>query len=360
MIRVADLHCDTIIKIQAGFDPAADDPALHVSLPAIERGGVGLQVLACFVSSVLPAEKAVTEARTLLTLTGDLCRRYPEQLQLVETADDVTRAWAAGKAAVLPAVENGHAIGEDLDNLEALRRAGARSMTLTHSAHLPWAASSGEACEGDAGLTRFGEEVVSAMNDLGMIIDLSHVHETTFRDAVRLSTAPVIASHSCASAICPIPRNLTDDQVRAIAGTGGMVGINFFPGFLDRACWERILETCGDLFQAFDEVERAMMDDPAGRIGGLDALGREMERRTGGVAVGLERVADHIEHVARLVGDEFVGFGSDFDGVPTLPAGIDGSGCFPALLGALRRRGFSEESLQRIASGNFLRILDSV
>jgi len=360
MIHVADLHCDTIIKIQAGFDAAADDPALHVSLPSLQRGGVGLQVLACFVSSVLPAEKAVTEARTLLELTGDFCRRHSERLQLVETADDVARAWSAGRTAVLPAVENGHAIGGKLANLEQLRRAGARSMTLTHSAHLPWAASSGEAYEGATGLTRFGEQVVAAMNDLGMIIDLSHVHETTFRDAVRLTSAPVIASHSCASAICPIPRNLTDEQLRALADTGGMVGVNFFPGFLDPAYWARILETCGDLFHAFDDVEREMMDDPAGRIEGLAALGREMERRTAGVAVGLERVADHVAHLVSLVGDEHVGFGSDFDGVPTLPAGIDGSGCFPALLDALRRRGFSEESLQRIASGNFLRILDSV
>lgn len=357
MVRVADLHCDTIIKVQAGVDPASEDPRAEVSLPSMEQGQVGLQVFACFVSSVLPEEKAVAEARVLLALVDDLCCRFPDRLQRVETAADVAEAWSAGRTAVVPAVENGHAIGGDLANLEWLRLAGARSMTLTHAGHLPWAASSGKPLEGVSGLTPFGEKVVAAMDELEMIIDVSHVHETTFRDVARLSRKPFIASHSCASALCPIPRNLTDDQIRAVADSAGMVGINFFPGFLDQPYWDRLLENCGDLFSNLDRLELEKMDDPAGRIEGFRRFGEEMEQRMAGVNVGLERVVDHVEHVVSLVGDEHVGFGSDFDGIPTLPEGITGSGSFPAILDALRRRGFDEQSIERIASGNFLRIL---
>jgi len=282
MVRVADLHCDTINKVQAGANPASDDPQVEVSLPSMEQGQVGLQVFACFVSSVLPEEKAVTEARVLLSLVDDLCRRYPQRLQRVETAADVAQAWAAGRTAVVPAVENGHAIGGDLANLERLRRAGARSMTLTHAGHLSWAASSGKPLEGVSGLTPFGEKVVAAMNDLEMIIDVSHVHETTFGDVARLSRKPFIASHSCASTLCPIPRNLTDDQIKAVADSGGMVGINFFPGFLDQSYWDRLLESCGDLFSNLDRLELEKMDDPAGRIEDFRRFGREMEQRIAG------------------------------------------------------------------------------
>jgi membrane dipeptidase len=357
MVQIADLHCDTIIKVQAGADPASDDPQVEVRLPALERGQVGLQVFACFVSSVLPEARAVAEAQVLLGLVDDLCRRYPDRLQRVETAAEVAAAWAAGRIAVVSAVENGHAIGGDLANLERLREAGARSMTLTHTSHLSWAASSAKPLEGVSGLTAFGENVVGAMNELGMIIDVSHVHETTFRDVARLSRKPFIASHSCASALCPIPRNISDDQIRAVADSGGMVGINFFPGFLDLPYWERLLESCGDLFSNHDRLELEKMDDPAGRIEGFRRFGEELKRRLAGVDVGLERVADHVEHVVSLVGDEHAGFGSDFDGVPTLPRGISGSECFPDILDALRRRGLGEQSIERIASGNFLRIL---
>ncbi len=357
MVRVADLHCDTIIKYQAGADLAVDDPQLDVSLPSLERGQVGLQVFACFVSSVLPEKRAVAEARILLGLVDKFCRRYPDRVQRVQTASEVAEAWEAGRMAVVPAVENGHAIGGDLANLQRLREAGARSMTLTHAAHLSWAASSGKPLEDVSGLTAFGEKVVAAMNEMEMIIDVSHVHETTFDDVVRLSRKPFIASHSCASALCPIPRNLTDDQIRAVADSGGMVGINFFPGFLDLPYWDHLLETCGDLFTSLDRLELEKMDDPAARIEGFRLFGEDLEQRMAGLPVGLERVADHVEHVVSLVGDECVGFGSDFDGVPTLPEGITGSGSFPAILEALRRRGFSEVSLERIASGNFLRIL---
>jgi len=357
MLQVADLHCDTIIKVQAGVDLTALPPRAEVTLPAMERGGVGLQVMACFVSSVLPEDRAVSESLLLLELISEVSRRHGDRLQLADTAADVEQAWAAGRIAIVPAVENGHAIGSDLGNLERLRRSGARSMTLTHSAHLPWAASSGQPYEGQNGLTPFGEEVVATMNDLGMIIDISHVHETTFWDVIRCTKRPVFASHSCAAALCPIPRNLTDDQIRAVADSGGMVGINFFPGFLHQPYWELLIESCGDLFKSLDKLELEKMNDPADRVKGFRRFGDELEQRMAPVPVGLERVADHVAHVMSLVGDEHVGFGSDFDGIPTLPDGIDGSGSFPSILDALRRRGFDEQSVERIASGNFLRIL---
>jgi len=358
-IPLTDLHCDTALEIQAGADLGAGHPEGHVDLERLEKGSVAVQVFVAYVSSMIPKGGAFRETMDLLDGVEAACERSGGALVKVETVGEADQALKRGaKTAAILAVENGHAIEESLGNLERLRLRGVRYMTLTHAKNLSWAASSGEERCDFEGLTAFGEKVVAAMNEMGMIVDVSHVHETTFRDVARLSRRPFIASHSDASAICPCARNLTDDQIRTIADHGGLVGINFFPGFLDAAYEKRQETELGDLFVALQQVEKENLDDPARRMEESRKLARTIRERMAPFRVPLDRVVDHVAHVVRLVGDDFVAFGSDFDGVPDLPDDVPDCAAFPKILDRMRERGFSEPSIAKIAGGNFRRVLE--
>jgi len=359
MQPVADLHCDTALELEAGVDLAAGNPSGHVDVARWRTGGVGLQLCACFVSSAAPVERAFTAVQTLLDAVDRAAAASPLDLVLCETAADVRNAQGRGLVALVKAVENGVVLGEDLGRLEVLRHRGVRYLTLTHSAHLPWAASSGEPGGDGVGLSAFGREVVCEMNRLGILVDLSHVHESTFWDAVRLSRQPVIASHSCCRALCDTPRNLTDDQIRAIADSGGVVGLNFFPGFLDPGYLATLLETTGDLFAAYDRIEAELFDQPARKLTAHREMGVELRRRVAAVTVGLDRLAEHVEHIVAVAGEDAVTFGSDFDGLPDLPRGVTGVDAFPAILATLSRRGMGAITLRKLAWNNPLRVLDA-
>ncbi len=354
---VCDLHCDTVLEIQGGADLAAGNPDGHVDIPRLRKGRVGLQVFACFVPTVLPQERAFGTATNLLSEIDQVCDRYGDHLRKVETAAQAHAAIAKGKIGVLPAIENGHAIASDLRKLAELRRRGVRYMTLTHSRHLEWAASSGEAFSGDHGLTSLGEEVVREMEELGMIIDVSHVHERTFWDVVRLAKKPFIASHSNAAALCPLSRNLTDDQLKAIAASGGMVGINFYPGFLDPAYFKGQETALDRLFADLERMEMAYADDPVRLVAEMHRTGASARETLGPARADIDLVVDHIAHIVELVGDDHVGFGSDFDGVLDLPRDIPDCGAYPEILIRMAERGFGERSLAKVAGENFLRVL---
>ncbi len=353
---VADLHCDTVLELQGGA-AIAHNPEGHVDLPRLKAGRVGLQLFAAFVSASLPEGRAFAEANALLDLMDRACQEHPEALVRARTAEEVERAAGDGKTAAVPAVESGYAIEGDLRNLEALANRGIRAMTLTHARHLPWAASSGEPGDGPGGLTAFGREVVRAMNGLGVLVDVSHVHERTFWDVVRTAKRPFIASHSCAAALCPMERNLTDDQLRAVGGAGGLVGVNFFPAFLDRRYLAKRGASMEALFARHERIERETLDDPARRNAEMRRLAREARAAMGPPEAGVDTLCDHLEHVARLAGEDAVAFGSDFDGVSDLPLGISGCDAFPAILLRLRERGWSDASLRKLAWDNVLRVL---
>ncbi|HVP15080.1 MAG TPA: dipeptidase [Terriglobales bacterium] len=354
---VADLHLDTVLEIQAGADLGAGNAEGHVDLDRMRAGGAGLLAFAAYVPSVLPVGRAFPEAIALLDHVDRTCARFPTHLAKIGGAADAEAAVAAGKTGILPAVENGHAIESDLGKLEALRRRGARYLTLTHARHLPWAASSGEEGAGPGGLTAFGREVVRAMESLGMIVDVSHVHETTFWDVTRVARKPFIASHSCCSALCPLPRNLTDDQIRAIAASGGMVGISFSPGFLDPRYFPRVGASLTEMFRELEAVERTFADDPARKQAEWHRMGRTVRERLGPAEANASSIAAHVRHVVDLVGDDSVGFGSDFDGFLDLPRDVPGCDAYPRILDALRAAGLGEESVRKIAWGNFVRVL---
>ncbi|MFP3090728.1 dipeptidase [Treponema sp. TIM-1] len=332
-----DLHCDSVGFLGRGIDLRQENPQGHVDLPRLRRGAVGLQVFAAFVPSSTVA--AFSAALEMLDRIDEFAASDP-LLVSVETAEESIEAIARGQTAVLRAVENGLAIEDSLDNLAALRRRKVRIMTLVHLQDLSWAASctgTGSPLDtGDTGggLSRFGKEVVAAMNDLGMIVDLSHGAESTFWDVLGVSKKPVIASHSCAYSLCASPRNLKDDQIKALGDSGGLIGVCFFPAFLSEG------------------YRRALGADFAAQGEDKDKLADAMARHP----VPFSMVADHIDHMVRLAGEDCVGIGSDFDGVFSLPLGVGGCDCYPLLADELRQRGYTEERIQKIFNGNFLRI----
>jgi membrane dipeptidase len=354
---LCDLHLDTVLEIQGGADLGRGHPAGHVDIARLRRGGAGLVVFACFVPNVLPTGRAFREASTLLDLVDRTCADFPGDLVKVTSAAEAGAAMAGGRIGVLPAVENGLAIESDLGHLEQLRRRGVRYLTLTHARHLEWAASSDEPWSGNHGLTAFGREVVRAMEGLGMIVDVSHVHPTTFWDVVRVARKPIIASHSCAAALCPVSRNLTDEQVGAIADTGGMVGVNFFPGFLDPDYFAGDASALERLWAESQRIEAEFADDPVRRVAESHRTAAAARAARGPVRADLDLLIAHIRHLVERVGDEHVGLGSDFDGVFELPRDLPDCSAYPLLLDRLRRCGMSERSVQRIAGENFLRVL---
>jgi membrane dipeptidase len=359
-MKVADLHCDTVGRIRAGIDIATGNPAGHVDVPRLRAGDVGLQVFAAYVSPDTDPHAAFDLSISMIESIEETCRKNPGNLEIVTDAASAKQASAGGRTGVLLTVENGHAINASIENLEALRRRGVRSMTLVHSKNTGWVAScSEERCDFD-GLSPFGEQVVDAMNAMGMIVDVSHAHESAFwkvAERMRRSGRPFIASHSNAWELCRIPRNLKDDQIREIADQGGVIGINFFSSFLDQHYHDTTAARGGD-FRAF----ATSVDEKHGRSArGSDLahqeIGDEYRRRMAGLTVTSESIISHIDHIVGLVGADHVAFGSDFDGILSTPEDVTGSDCYPLILRLLGERGYSQHALKKIAWGNFMRVL---
>jgi membrane dipeptidase len=282
--------------------------------------------------------------------------RRDERLELATTADQVRAAAARGHVAALLGVEGGHAIENSLEHLETLYRRGVRYLTLVWNNGNDWAGSSLDARR-HGGLSAFGREVVARMNALGMLVDVSHASDNTFWDVVTASTRPIIASHSCCRALAAHPRNLTDDQLRAVARTGGVVGINFFPVFHDEAFRSAYDELNRRLEPRYAEIRarhgehRTEADFEITRLRAAH-LG-ELPEPT------LDRLLDHVEHAVQVMGAAHVGIGSDFDGITVLPAPLKDATSLPLLIDGLRARGCSDSDVRKICGENFLRLLSA-
>jgi membrane dipeptidase len=293
-----------------------------------------------------------------LTAIRAFTDRHPAKLLFATTAADVERAKREGKVAILIGVEGGHAIEGSLDRLRELYALGARYLTLTWNNGVPWAGSSiGEGGTHTGGLDPFGGEVVREMNRLGMLVDVSHVSDSTFFDVLDVSTVPVIASHSCARAINDVPRNLSDDQLRAIARNGGVVNVNFFSRFLDAAY-------CRDIEHVEEQVRSARHSASA-----LDPDDEELRARIDAMRDSLvaaipptpfSMLIDHFVHVAGIAGVDHVGIGSDFDGVSALPQGMEDVTRLSRIAQALLDRGYAEVDVVKMLGGNMLRVMGQV
>ena len=323
-------------------------PQLQTDLPRLRAGGVGAQFWSVYVPSDLPPERAVTMTLEQIDALYELVRRFPDRLELARTAEDVERVAAAGKVASMIGVEGGHCIGNSLGTLRILARLGAGYLTLTHNDDTPWA-DSGTGDHPHGGMTRFGEEVVRELNRCGVLVDLSHVSEDTMRQAIEVSEAPVIFSHSSARALCDVVRNVPDDVLERIGRTGGVVMVTFVPAFVapegaevSRAAWAKVREL---------RAEHA--GDPEAARAAIDAWWASIEQ----VPATIAQVADHIDHVRAVAGIDNIGVGGDFDGADTMPTGLEDVSGYPSLFAELTARGYTDEDLRKIAGRNVLRVM---
>jgi len=365
---VVDMHCDTISRFLAGEDLAQDLPRGHIDIPKLERGAVDLQVFACFSpppQNDIEKHQASNRVFAQIEAVHKLVEKNPGKLALVTSVQEAGAARGASKTGVLIGIEGGYAIENDLVLLRQFYKAGVRLMTLTHWTATDWADASGDPQPVHGGLTELGESVVAEMNRLGMIIDVSHVHDETFADVLRLSKAPVVASHSCARALASHHRNLSDDMLKVLAEKNGVVGINFWPGFLQdgydakqTAIFER---TAADHGLPADDAA-IFVADPARR----DKFYADFRARWAGLkktlpSVDVKTVVDHIDHIVKVAGDaDHVGLGSDFDGLIETAAGLENAGLLPNITKELVRRGYKPEDIRKILGGNFMRVFGAV
>ncbi|AUG77576.1 membrane dipeptidase [Kitasatospora sp. MMS16-BH015] len=353
---VVDGHNDLpwAMRCQAGYDFSAIDLAgdqsgrLHTDLARLRAGGVGGQYWSVFVRSDYAGDKAVTATLEQIDFVRALTERYPDQLRLALSADDLETARAEGRIASLMGAEGGHSIDSSLAVLRALYRLGVRYMTLTHNDNLPWADSATDV-RVLGGLNEFGEEVVREMNRLGMLVDLSHVSADTMRHAMRVTSAPVIFSHSSARGVCDHPRNIPDDVLAALPANGGVAMATFVPKF--------ILPAAVEWTAAADENMRAHGFHHLDTTPEAMACHRAFEATRPRPRATVSTVADHLDHMRELAGIDHLGIGGDFDGTAFVPDGLDDVAGYPNLIAELLRRRWSTGDLAKLTWHNAVRVL---
>ncbi len=333
------------------LDISRRQPTLQTDLPRAREGGLNAQ----FWSVWVPADTAYSGqalATTLeqIELVGLMIDRYPNDLERAFTADDIERISGEGKIASLIGVEGGHCIEESLGTLRKLYELGARYMTLTHSDTLPWADSATDDAE-HGGLTPFGEEVIREMNRLGMMVDLSHVSVDVMKQAIAMSKAPVIFSHSSARAVADHPRNVPDEVLRLLPVKDGVVMVNFFSGFVVPAATENYAV----IFKMRRDLKAQGLSDE--EVRSRTAAWSEKHPMPHGT---IHDVLDHIDHIAKVAGIKHVGIGSDFDGVSVLPDQLEDVACYPRITQGLLDRGYTAEEIRGVLGGNLLRVMRDV
>jgi membrane dipeptidase len=344
-----DTHNDITSRTVEGYDIGKAKHDGHTNITALKEGGVGAQFFAVYVSAdyVKGNHSANRTLQMIDTVRHDIVARYPNDFVLATTADDIERIHREGKIAALMGIEGGHAIEDSLRLLRDYHALGIRYMTLTHSNTNNWADSSGDftdsKIEHHNGLTDFGKQVVREMNRLGMMVDISHVADKTFWDALAVSTAPMIASHSSCRALCNVPRNMTDDMIVALGKKGGVVQVNF---------------NCGFLSEKSAEAGRKIPANNIPGVRGEDLMIEEYKKKVPPAT--LADVVAHIDHIVKIAGVDAAGIGSDFDGVSCTPTGLDDVSKFPNLTRALLEKGYSAEDIRKIYGGNTLRVMRAV
>lgn len=324
---------------------------LHTDIPRLRAGGVGGQFWSVYVPASLEPVEAAKATFEQIDTVKRMVAAHPDVFELATTADDIDRIHRTGRIASLIGMEGGYSIDDSLGLLREFFDAGARYMTLTHSRTTTWADSATDAPKW-GGLSPFGEEVVREMNRLGMMVDLSHVSEDTMLDAMRVSEAPVIFSHSSARAVTDHPRNVPDSVLAQMAADGGVVMVTFVPGFVS----ETVRSWSAGRAAEDARLKSLSPGDPAAVAAGLGAWTTANPTPTASIA----DVADHFDHVKRVAGIDHVGIGGDFDGVGSLPVGLDGVDDYPALLAELMRRGWTDADIRKLAGENILRVMRAV
>jgi membrane dipeptidase len=321
---------------------------LHTDIPRLRKGGVGAQFWAAYVpASTGKRGIAVRQTLEQIDVIHRMVKTYPDVFEMAATADDVERIRKTGKIASLIGVEGGHSIDESLGVLRTYYTLGVRYMTLTHSETLSWADSATDVAR-NKGLTKFGEQVVLEMNRLGMLVDISHVSADTMRHALRVTRAPLIASHSSAYALADHPRNVPDDVLKMVKANGGVVMVNFYSGFITpegARATRKIFDLMRQMQKKYPDIRE--------RRAAWQAWKKEHPFPAGSV----HHVVDHIEHIIKVAGIDHVGLGSDFDGITSAPRQLEDVSCYPYITQELLNRGYKKDDIVKVLGHNALRVL---
>jgi len=356
---VIDTHNDFIstgIEKNKSFDMELKG-STHSDLNRMKIGGIDIQIFSIFCDENYGMGTANAFANREIDTLYATVQRNPSKMMIVKTPEDLSSAVKSGKLGSMIGVEGGHMIEDKMEYLEALYNRGARYMTLTWNNSTSWASSAAdERAKNNLGrpygLTTFGKELVKKMNALGMIVDISHVGEQTFYDAIATSTKPVIASHSCTYTLCPVPRNMTDDQIIALGKNGGVIHLNFYSGFVDSSFKQK-----NDAFLKKHQAEKneLLKNNPSDFYANL-VLHEKYKDEIDGVRPSLSLLIDHLDHIVKLIGVDHVGLGSDFDGINSSPRQLNDVTDMPLITAELLKRGYSKKDIYKILGGNFIRV----
>ncbi|HXA84518.1 MAG TPA: dipeptidase, partial [Candidatus Dormibacteraeota bacterium] len=365
---IVDTHADTPQRfLDENFDLGQNTPLAegHIDLDKIRQGNLGAEFFSIWVEPEFKGHYS-QRAMDLIDSVYHQAARHPDKMTMAFSADDIARAHDQHKFAALMGIEGGHAIENDMRLLRDFYRIGVRYMTLTWSNTNEWADSSGDIQDPNVkhhnGMTDFGKDVVREMNRLGMIVDISHVSDATFYQALLVSQAPVIASHSSSRELTNQPRNMTDDMLRAMTNNGGVVMVNFYSAFIDEnyrkasSDPEKIKQRDAEV----DAYKKAHAHPDGSPVTYDETAAIEKKWATQFPRPPLKSLIDHIDHVAKVAGIDHVGLGSDFDGVTSLPEGIDSAADLPKITQALYQRGYTREQILKILGGNFMRVMRDV
>src|SRR6267378_5919932 len=355
-----DSHDDTTQRLlfDKTFDITARHKDGHIDVPRMREGGLDALFFSIWVPSDITGAPAVKRALELIDAVHRAVKAHPKDLLLATTAADVRRAAAEHKIAALMGMEGGHMINDDLGQLRKYAARGVRYLTLTHFKNNNWADSSTDK-PAHNGLTPFGKDVVRELNRLGVMVDISHVADKTFYDALAITTAPVIASHSSCRAIANHPRNMTDDMLRAVAKNGGVVMINYHETFLSEEFRVASEKRNGTVDVAMAAMSKKCGGNEACTTMESERIDHEAMAKGELPKVTWEKIVDHIDHAVKVAGADHVGLGSDFDGA-TMPLGMEDASKLPKITDALLKKGYPEADVQKILGGNILRVMEQV
>ena len=360
---IVDMHADTTQRlVDENVDLQKELPDGHLDAVRAKRGGLDAQFFSIWVDPDLfggGGASAIKRADIQIDAVRNLAAKHPETWELANTAADVQRIAASGKIAALMGLEGGYAIDNKIENVERYYNMGVRYMSGAWSVSTDWAGSSGDEIGNARGLTDFGKQVIREMNRLGMMVDVSHLSDKAFWDIINTSSKPVIATHSGCRAITNVPRNMTDEMIVALAKTGGVVNVIFYPEHIEPGYSEKKKKVDAEIAPLVQRASDEEKGDVAQKKLARDRVrAHEFLKRLPPVYV--SRIVDHIDHVVKLVGIDHVGVGSDFDGVQAVPADLSSVADLPNLTKELLKRGYSESDIDKILGGNMLRVMEEV
>src|SRR5215467_1727463 len=354
---VLDTHDDTTQRFfSKTYDLGKRNPDGSIDIPRMREGGMNAVFFSIWIDGRIMGPLAIQKALDQIDAVHENVRRNSKDLVFCRTAAEVRRAHGQGKIAVLIGVEGGHMIGNDIRMVRIFGDLGARYMTLSHFYNDEWADSSTDK-PAHNGLTDYGKDIVREMNRQGIMVDISHVSDKTFYDALDVSKVALIASHSSCRALCNHPRDMTDDMIKALAAKGGVIQINYEISFIDQAYKDAYDKLSGGVVAQFDAITKSCGDDQECVNRKMVDAQKQLTEEGKLLHVSWERIIEHIDHVVKLVGADHVGLGSDFDGA-TMPDGMEDCSKLPKITDALMRKGYKDDDIRKILGGNLLRVME--